>query len=48
MEDKLNEYLDDLISLLPMDVYDKIIEEIKVEEQHDFFQLPLPSGMRLP
>ena len=33
MEDKLNEYLDDLISLLPMDVYDKIIEEIKVEEQ---------------
>ena len=33
VEDKLNEYLDDLISLLPMDVYDKIIEEIKVEEQ---------------
>ena len=33
VEDKLNEYLDDLISLLPTDVYDKIIEEIKVEEQ---------------
>lgn len=33
VEDKLNEYLDDLINLLPTDVYDKIIEEIKVEEQ---------------
>lgn len=32
MEDKLNEYLDNLISLLPTPVYDKIIGEIHEED----------------
>lgn len=32
LEDKLNEYLDDLISLLPTPVYDKIIGEIREED----------------
>ena len=33
LEEKLNEYLDDLINLLPSQVYDKIIEEMREEEQ---------------
>ena len=33
LEDKLNEYLDDLISLLPTPVYEKIIGEIREEER---------------
>ena len=33
LEDKLNEYLEDLINLLPSQVYDKIIEEVREEEQ---------------
>lgn len=33
LEDKLNEYLDDLISLLPSQVYDQITGEIHEEEQ---------------
>lgn len=32
LEDKLNEYLDNLISLLPTPVYDKIIGEIREED----------------
>ena len=32
LEDKLNEYLDDLISLLPTPIYDKIIGEIREED----------------
>lgn len=33
LEDKLNEYLDDLISLLPAPVHDAILEEIRKEQQ---------------
>ncbi|WP_251319537.1 hypothetical protein [Flintibacter muris] len=33
LEDKLNEYLDDQINLLPTPVYEKIIGEIREEEQ---------------
>ncbi len=33
LEDKLNEYLDDLIRLLPTPIYEKIIGEIREEEQ---------------
>ena len=33
LEEKLNEYLDDLINLLPSQVYDKIIGEMREEEQ---------------
>jgi hypothetical protein len=33
LEDKLNEYLDNLISLLPTPVYDKIIAEMREEER---------------
>lgn len=33
LEDKLNEYLDNLVSLLPTPVYDQIIGEIREEEQ---------------
>ena len=33
LEDKLNEYLEDLVRLLPTPVYEKIIEEIREEER---------------
>lgn len=33
LEEKLNEYLDDLIRILPTHVYDKVIGEIRVEER---------------
>lgn len=33
LEDKLNEYLDDLINLLPSQVYENIINELQDEEQ---------------
>lgn len=32
LEEKLNEHLDDLINLLPSQVYDKIIEETREED----------------